>query len=131
MTRRDDLILYTVTSDATLRIFLPVIDTPDYLQLHTALDIYASLPFSVVAQLKSSASSIFWLDRRAVEKVINHLLNDEQQAISAHNRRIREIRDDGWDLFMRILADGSVVITAVAVSNNAGKTSWYWTLIKT
>lgn len=116
MARRDDLILYSVTSDATLRIFLPVIDTPDYLQLHTALDIYASLPFSVVAQLESSASSIFWLDRRAVEKVINHLLSDKEHGNEAHNRRIKEIRDEGWDLFMRILADGSVVITAVAVS---------------
>jgi hypothetical protein len=30
-------------------------------------------------------------------------------------RRIQDIKDEGWDLFLRILGDGSMVITAVAV----------------
>ncbi|KAF8973548.1 WD repeat-containing protein [Flammula alnicola] len=111
---RDDLILYSITSDATLRIFFPVLDDPDYLQLHASLDICASLPFSVVTQLESAASSVFWLDRRTVEKVILYILNDPSQADDARNRRIKEIKDDGWDLFLRILSDGSIVVTAVA-----------------
>ncbi|KDR85351.1 hypothetical protein GALMADRAFT_132054 [Galerina marginata CBS 339.88] len=111
---RDDLILYSITSDATLRIFFPVLDAPDHLQLHASLDIYASLPFSVVTQLQSSDSSVFWLDRNTVERVINNILNDSTQVDEARNRRIKEIKDDGWDLFLRILADGSIVITAVA-----------------
>ncbi|KAF9566167.1 hypothetical protein CPC08DRAFT_733774 [Agrocybe pediades] len=111
---RDDLILYSITSDATLRIFFPVLDAPTYLQLHASLDIYSSLPYSVVAQLPSSDSSIFWLDRRMVEKVIDNILKDPSQASEARNRRIKEIKDDGWDLFLRIVSDGSIVITAVA-----------------
>ncbi|PPQ67110.1 hypothetical protein CVT25_005711 [Psilocybe cyanescens] len=111
---RDDFILYSVTSDATLRIFFPVLDVPDYLQLHASLDIYASLPLSVVNQLESSVSSVFWLDRRTTEKVIDYILKDPTQVDEAHKRRIKEIKDDGWDLFLRILADGSVVVTGVA-----------------
>ncbi|CAA7258624.1 unnamed protein product [Cyclocybe aegerita] len=111
---RDDLILYSVTSDATLRIFFPVLDAPDYLQLHASLDLFSSLPFSVVEQLESSSSSVFWLDRRTVEKVILYILKDESQVDDARTRRIKEIKDEGWDLFLRVLADGSVVVTAVA-----------------
>ncbi|KAF9479728.1 hypothetical protein BDN70DRAFT_906163 [Pholiota conissans] len=111
----DDLtVLYSVTSDATLRIFAPVLDVPDQLQLHASLDICASLPFSVVAQLESSKSSIFWLDRNTLEKVIMHILNDPNQKVDdSRNRRIREIKDEGWDLFLRVLDDGSIVVTAV------------------
>lgn len=112
---RDDLILFTVTSDATLRIYSPVLDAPDYLQLHAALDIYASLPFSVVSQLESSTSSIFWLDRNTVDKVISHILSRPNHDKDIHDRRIREIKDESWDLFLRVLADGSIVVTAVVV----------------
>jgi len=112
---RDDFILYSVTSDATLRIFFPVLDAPDYLQLHASLDLYASLPFSFVNQLNSTNSSVFWLDRRTVEQVVTNILSDPTQVDEACNRRIKEIKDDGWDLFLRVLGDGSLVITAVAV----------------
>lgn len=95
--------------------FSPVLDAPDHLQLHASLDIYASLPFSVVSQLQSPDSSVFWLDRKTVENVINNILNSPDQVDEGRNRRIKEIKDDGWDLFMRILSDGSIVITAVAV----------------
>jgi len=104
-----------VTSDATLRIFFPVLDSPDYLQLHASLDLYSSLPFSVVEQLQSSASSVFWLDRNSVERVITNILKDPKLTDDARTRRIREIKEEGWDLFLRILADGSLVVTAVAV----------------
>ncbi len=98
-----------------MRIYSPVLDAPDYLQLHAALDIYASLPFSVVSQLESSKSSIFWLDRNTVDKVISHILSNPSQDKDVHDRRIREIKDESWDLFLRVLADGSVVVTAVVV----------------
>lgn len=112
---RDDLIFYTITSDTTLRIFLPVVDAPEYLQLHAAIDLFSSLPYSVVSQVSSPASSVFWLDRTTVERVIIKLLADKHQVDDARNRRIREIKEEGWDLFLRILTDGSVVVTAVAV----------------
>lgn len=111
---RDDLIFYTITSDTTLRIFLPVLDSPEYLQLHAAIDPFSSLPYSAVSQV-NSASSVFWLDRIIVEKVIIKILADRNQADDARNRRIREIEEGGWDLFLRILDDCSVVVTAVAV----------------
>ncbi|KAF8167749.1 RAVE protein 1 C terminal-domain-containing protein [Crassisporium funariophilum] len=111
---RDDLILYTITADSTLRIFLPVLDAPEYLQLHATLDLFSSLPYSVASQIESPASSVFWLDRGAVGKVIAHLLGDQHQPDEARNRRIKEIKEEGWDLFLRILGDGSIVVTAVA-----------------
>ena len=115
MNTRDDLILYSVTSDATLRIFFPVLDAPDYLQLHASLDLYLSLPFSVVDQLDSTISSVFWLDRKTVEQVVTSILSDATHVDEARNKLIKEINDDGWDLFLRVLGDGSTVITAVAV----------------
>ena len=56
MPSRDDLILYTITSDATLRIFLPVLDAPQRLQLHASLDVFTTLPFSLASQIKTSKS---------------------------------------------------------------------------
>ena len=68
-----------------------------------------------MSQVNSPASSVFWLDRTIVEKVIIKLLADRNLADDARNRRIREVKEEGWDLFLRILADGSVLVTAVAV----------------
>ncbi|KAF5385516.1 hypothetical protein D9757_005413 [Collybiopsis confluens] len=112
---RDDLILYTVTSDSTLRIFFPVLDSPQYLQLHAALDIYSSLPSSVaVGSARLPASAIFWLDR----KVVNHSLDEgiakNSNPDDAKSRIIRDIIEEGWDTFLRIFEDGSLVLTAIA-----------------
>lgn len=113
----DNLIMYTVTSDATLRIFFPVLDAPDFLQLHASLDLNSSLPISVVEQLESAASTVFWLDRKAVDRVITNILGNHHLTDDARARRLREIKDESWDLFLRILIDGSIVVSAVAVSN--------------
>jgi hypothetical protein len=69
-------------------------------------------------QLDSRISSIFWLDRKTVEQVFTNILRDAAQVDEACNRRITEIKDDGWDLFLRVLEDGSIVITAVAVCSH-------------
>ncbi|KAJ7786153.1 RAVE protein 1 C terminal-domain-containing protein [Mycena metata] len=110
---RDDLILYTITSDATLRIFLPVLDSPQYLQLHASLDLFSSIPFIVSSKL-STDSSVFWLDREVVSDCISATLNNETNREHARFRRLQEIKDEGWDLFIRVLEDGSAVVTAVA-----------------
>lgn len=65
--------------------------------------------------LDSAISSVSWLDRKTVEQVITNILSDPTQVDEARNKRIKEIKDDGWDLFLRVLGDGSFVITAVAV----------------
>ncbi|KAJ7783622.1 RAVE protein 1 C terminal-domain-containing protein [Mycena maculata] len=110
---RDDLILYTITSDATLRVFLPVLDSPQHLQLHTFLDLFSSIPFIVSSKL-STNSSIFWLDREIIGDAISAILQNEKDLDNARIRRLQEVKDEGWDLFLRVLDDGSAVVTAVA-----------------
>ncbi|KAJ7492768.1 RAVE protein 1 C terminal-domain-containing protein [Mycena latifolia] len=110
---RDDLILYTITSDSTLRIFLPVLDSPQYLQLHASLDLFSSIPFSISSKL-SSNSTVFWLDREIIGASISATLKNESELDHARIRRLQEIKDEGWDLFLRVLEDGSAVVTAVA-----------------
>ncbi|KAK7064348.1 WD repeat protein [Favolaschia claudopus] len=111
---RDDLILYTITSDSTLRIFIPVLDSPQYLQLHASLDLFSSIPFSISATLPSTNSSVFWLDREIVSDCITTTLQREADSEHARSKRLQEIKDEGWDLFLRVLHDGSAVVTAVA-----------------
>ena len=61
---------------------------------------------------------MFWLDRLVVGKVIDHILKHQLQQDDGRKRRIREIQEEGWDLFLRVLADGSIVVTALAVSQS-------------
>lgn len=110
----DDLILYTITSDATLRIFLPVLDAPQYVQLHASLDIFSSLPFSIASQV--TASRVFLLDRGVMSDALSVALaamntSDED----ARSRRLQDMKAESWDLFLRVLQDGSLIIQAVAV----------------
>ncbi|RDB29031.1 Regulator of V-ATPase in vacuolar membrane protein 1 [Hypsizygus marmoreus] len=116
---RDDLILYTATNDSTIRIFIPVLDSPQHLQLHVSLDLFASLPFSVASNYRtmsssSSSSAAFWLDREVIGNALTQILKQRPEQDDARSRRIKEIKDEGWDLFLRVLSDGSVVVTAVA-----------------
>ncbi|KII93785.1 hypothetical protein PLICRDRAFT_101217 [Plicaturopsis crispa FD-325 SS-3] len=111
---RDDLILYTITSDATLRIFLPVLDAPQYLQLHASLDLFSSLPFSVASEFSTAQSSVFWLDRAIIGDSLAKNLTASRDDDDVRHRRAREIKEEGWDLFLRVLGNGSIVVTAVA-----------------
>jgi hypothetical protein len=125
---RDDLVLYTITSDSVLRIFMPVLDSLQYLQLHGAIDI----PFTPKSESKGKekanppnptkntpTSSIFWLDRKVIRDTFTTILEDIPEVgkeLEAKRRRAKEVIDDGWDLFLRVMCDGSVLVTAVAVS---------------
>ncbi|KAF8641123.1 hypothetical protein AX17_000765 [Amanita inopinata Kibby_2008] len=112
---RDDLILYTVSLDSTLRIFMPVLDLPYHLQLHASLDPFSCLPFSLASKYANpSDSMIFWLDREIVGQALKSTLDKLPHKEDARSRRIRDILDEGWDLFFRILSDGSIVVTAIA-----------------
>lgn len=120
--RNDDPILYTTTTNGTLRVFLSVLDAPQRVQLHTALDAASSIPLS--SQLNSLeeegralSSSVFALDRDAILTVLKCVENTHSPEEDARSRRIREIAEEGWDLFLRVLADGSFVVQAVAVSH--------------
>ena len=104
-----------MTTDATLRVFLPVLDAPQYLQLHASLDIFSSLPFSVAS--KTSSSRIFWLNRAVVSQALKAALaSPSSSSDEGRRKRVQEILDEGWDLFFRVLSDGSLVLQAVAVS---------------
>ncbi|KAF8642016.1 hypothetical protein AX16_009737 [Volvariella volvacea WC 439] len=112
---RDDLVLYTTTSDSTLRIFLPVLDSPHHLQLHASLDIYSSLPSSMLSQGASGTrSSIFWMEKDTISKAIEETLQKNSDPDDSRIRRLQDIIKEHWDLFMRIMEDGSVIVTAVA-----------------
>lgn len=111
---RDDMILYTITSDATLRIFLPVLDAPQHLQLHASVDIFSAVPFSVASRV--SSSRVFWLGREIMSGALTAALKGSgQDSEDGRCKRVREIKEENWDLFLRVLSDGSLVVQAVAV----------------
>jgi hypothetical protein len=114
---RNDLILYTVTSDSTLRIFLTVLDAPQHLQLHATLDLFSSFTFPVASKYAQlPKSTVFWLDRDLIGSSLSVCSRNNTGGKDSRTRRIKEVDEAGWDIFLRVLGDGSVVITAVAVS---------------
>ena len=109
--------LYTITTDGTVRVFLPVLDQPNYLQLHGALDAYSSLPLSFHHSSKNSTPSTgFILDREVMCAAFTRILKgcDENNDDSCLHR-LREIQNEGWDLFLQVHEDRSLVVGAVAV----------------
>ncbi|KAH7928501.1 hypothetical protein BV22DRAFT_1004629 [Leucogyrophana mollusca] len=114
--RSDDPALFTITSDSTLRIFTPVIDSPQRLQLHASLDLFSSLPFSLASKhaLYPQDSRVLWLDKETVGRSIKAILDETSEEDHTLLQKLHEILDEGWDLFLRVLGDGSMVISAVA-----------------
>ncbi|KAG9100994.1 regulator of (H+)-ATPase in vacuolar membrane [Ceratobasidium sp. 370] len=111
-----DVVLYTITVDSTVRIFMPVLDSPDHLQLHASIDLYA---FGVPRNVGIS-SRICWLDRDAVAAALNKNFEkvlegtpEDQEEESAQRNRLKAIVDEGWDLFAVVTGDGTVIVRAV------------------
>ncbi|KAG6841953.1 hypothetical protein C0991_005133 [Blastosporella zonata] len=93
----------------------PIRDSPQHLQLHASLDIFTSLPFSAASQhLNQEASTVCWLDRDIVGNALDATLEKWSDYDSARTRRMKELKDERWDLFLRVLSDGSIVVSAVA-----------------
>lgn len=101
---------------------MPVLDSDQHLQLHGAID----MPFNPAPKGKGKASStsnppssVFWLDRKVVGDAMKKVLQEKEKLEGgeedALRRRAKDILDEGWDLFVRVVADGSVLVTAVAV----------------
>ncbi|KAH9064341.1 RAVE protein 1 C terminal-domain-containing protein [Lactarius vividus] len=112
---RDGLVLYTVTSDATLRIFIPVLDSPQHMQLHATLDLSsATASKPPTSPTDRPTSSVFYLQREIVTQTLTSVLSDASDEDDAKIRRVQDIRDAGWDMFMQVLPDGSLSIRAVA-----------------
>lgn len=112
---------------------MPVLDSLKYLQLHDAIDVPFTPGESRVkgkekagATGSASGSSAFWLDRKVVGDALRKVLGeksgqgqgdrDGMEEAEVRKRRAREVVEEGWDLFLRVMSDGSVFITAVAVS---------------
>ena len=114
---RDGLVLYTVTSDATLRIFTPVLDSPQHMQLHATLGLSSSTASKLPpVSTDHPVSSVFYLSREIVARALTSVLSDISDKDDAKIRRAQDIRDAGWDMFMQALPDGSLSIRAVAAS---------------
>ncbi|KAI9461775.1 RAVE protein 1 C terminal-domain-containing protein [Boletus coccyginus] len=113
LSRSGDPTLFTITSDSVLRIFLPVVDSPQRLQLHLAVDILSStVPPAVSQPMPHSKSEVIWLNKEVIGPVIKTVLKAseiENVGIS----RLKDVEED-WDLFLRVLADGSLLLSAVA-----------------
>ncbi|KIK91309.1 hypothetical protein PAXRUDRAFT_34992 [Paxillus rubicundulus Ve08.2h10] len=112
--RSDDATLFTITSDSTLRIFLPVVDSAHRLQLHLTIDPFIPLAFPTTPQLPTHlGSKVIWLDREVLGPAIKAVL-----AVPATGRiemsRLRKVEEEDLDLFLRVLANGSLLLTAVA-----------------
>jgi hypothetical protein len=88
---------------------------PQHLQLHTTVDPYSFLPSSLAT---NNGSPILPLSRECLRTVLGNILRTTRDRTSfdeSQRRRITELYEEGWDLFARILDDGSIVIRAVAV----------------
>jgi hypothetical protein len=115
---RDDLMLYTITTDGTIRVFCPVLDQPNYLQLHGALDAYSSLPLSFHPSSSKglSPSAGFVLDREVMCVAFTKVLEDcDKTNDDSGIHRLRGVLDEGWDLFLHVHEDRSLVVGAIAV----------------
>jgi hypothetical protein len=76
---------------------------------------FSSLPLSIASQHCDAQSAVFWLDREVVGDALDSILDGKPEQEDGRIKRLEEIKNGGWDLFLRVLADGSVVISAVAV----------------
>jgi hypothetical protein len=113
----DSPVLYTVTCDATLRIFIPVLDSPQSMQLHATLDLASSVPSLPPSPITDNdPPNVFALGREVLRGVLTTVLADSSDPNDSKLRRLHEICDGGWDLFMQIFPDGSLTIRAVAAS---------------
>jgi hypothetical protein len=117
-TYSDDLILYTITADSVVRIFFPVLDSPQHLQLHASIDLRSSISYPVANPKDNLTSTVFWMDRQVINHSLQQILAQKLAEDNASLRRLQDVKDEGWDLFLRVVSDGTVVISAVAVSSS-------------
>ena len=113
----DSPVLYTVTCDATLRIFIPVLDSPQFLQLHATLDLSSSVPsLPPSRKIGNNSPDIFSLSREVFRGVLSTVLADSSDADDPKLRRLQEICDGEWDMFLQVFPDRSLTIRAVTAS---------------
>ncbi|CAE6540684.1 unnamed protein product [Rhizoctonia solani] len=110
---RSDTILYTVTADYTLRIYMPVLDSAEHLQLHASLDLYSFGASSVVSRIcLLDRDAVVYSLRKAMDRLIEGSPQDVEEE-SARRARLKCIIDEGWDLFAVVTRDGTVAVRAI------------------
>ena len=108
---------------------MPVLDSLQFLQLHGAIDLPFERPMGDKGKGKTKSrliggrgnkdTSIFWLDRKVVRDALDAYLKEPASSFGeeeGERSRAKEILEEGWDLFLRVCEDGSILVTAVAVS---------------
>ena len=60
-------------------------------------------------------SEIIWLDKEVIGPAVKAVLK-ASEIESVDISRLRDIEEEDWDLFLRVFADGSLLLSAVAVS---------------
>ncbi|KAF5374738.1 hypothetical protein D9758_000427 [Tetrapyrgos nigripes] len=103
---RDDLILYTITADSVILL--------NTCKLHASIDLRSSVSYPIADQKDKPTSSVFWMDRQVLNHCLQHLLAQKSAEDNASLRRLQDVKEEGWDLFLRVLSDGTIVISAVA-----------------
>lgn len=94
---------------------MPVVDSPQRLQLHLAVDFLSfTVPPAVSQPMPHSKSEVIWLDKEVIGPVIKTVLK-ASEIENVEISRLKDVEGD-WDLFLRVLADGSLLLSAVAVS---------------
>jgi hypothetical protein len=112
---RSDTILYTMTTDCTVRIYMPVLDSAEHLQLHASLDLYSfGVPGIVSGICLLDRDVIIDSMRKAMEWPIEGSSQHAEEE-RARRTRLKCIVDEGWDLFAVVTQDGTVVIRAITV----------------
>jgi hypothetical protein len=65
--------------------------------------------------MKYPKSHVFWLDREIICNVLEVILKTPSEQEDSQRRRLREIKEDELDIFLRVLGDGSAIVTAISV----------------
>lgn len=120
---RDDQILYSVTTDDTLRVYLSIPDASNYLTLYASWSIFSSEAMSFSEDFEVLGySKIFWIDKYALPDDSTEILQTSRLAPynKLHDENI-EGRKVSPTYFVRILKDGFLVMNRIVVSifNNA------------
>ncbi len=130
---REDNCLYTFTSDSVLRVFTPVIDAPNRLQLQAALDRWCFIDdndsddddIEKSGQFQSDnhynpgsfAFPIFPLDRDVLRQALppREAQSTSTETESGHSRKLKEFAEEDWELFGFIGRNGAFMVKALTV----------------
>ncbi|KAF8320625.1 RAVE protein 1 C terminal-domain-containing protein [Cantharellus anzutake] len=118
--------LYTFTSDSVLRVFAPVIDVPNRLQLQAALDRWCftdddGYGYGDTEEQSLSQSGtrdvpfIFPLDRDVLCRVLPPMGAEPMVAEEEKGglRKLKELAEDDWELFGFVSLDGTLTVKAL------------------